>query len=55
MIFFEGFDQLYSVEELSLEQAKLLLAQQALEPSVAKQFLEQAFNRDQLVESVTNL
>ncbi len=45
MIFFEGFEQQYRVEELSFQQAKQLLAQQEQDELQAEDSIEQIFNQ----------
>ena len=45
MIFFEGFNQGYTVEELSFKQAEWLMAQQVLEEFEINEGIEQVFNQ----------
>lgn len=44
MIFFEGFNQGYTVQELSFKQAELLLEQQILPETETIENIEQIFN-----------
>lgn len=43
MIFFEGFNQGYTVEEVSFKQAKWILIQQVLDESETNEEIEQVF------------
>ncbi len=45
MIFFEGFEQLYRVEELSAQKAKKILIQQEMDEPVIEETIEQLFNQ----------